>query len=171
MAYFVTYLRQYMKENRIKRLIGKGHYKETVSSIRATTKTKTVDDSKLIAELTAQVTKEESEKMSLLQTLSKLNSSRKELIALVGYDGALLVPSFGFLILGALMTSVIPHYYGACVHCLATATTTTRPEVVTALLGLGISTFLGALFTGARGSLFWLAGRFRCQYEYKSVQY
>eukprot|EP00978_Attheya_sp_CCMP212_P024928 scaffold79133_cov34-Attheya_sp.AAC.1 len=45
------------------------------------------------------------------KTLANLNQTRKSLIALVGFDGQLLVPSFAFLLLGALMRE------GGGIHC------------------------------------------------------
>ena len=100
----------------------------------------------------------EDPKMSLRETLAMLNKSRENLINLVGYDSALLVPSFGFLILGALMTSIIPYYYSQCVTCLAAAETTSRAKVVNSLFGLAVASVLAAFFTGLRGGLFWIAG-------------
>ena len=49
-------------------------------------------------------------------SLRKLNESRQNLIRLVGYDSSLLVPAFGYLIMGALMSSIIPVrvYCSAC---------------------------------------------------------
>ena len=98
------------------------------------------------------------EKKGLRETLAGLNESRKSLITLVGYDSSLLVPSFGFLLLGALMTSIIPHYYSQCVTCLAAAESTSRETVVKSLFGLAVVNVLAALFTGMRGALFWIAG-------------
>lgn len=98
------------------------------------------------------------EKKGLRETLAGLNESRKSLIKLVGYDSSLLVPSFGFLLLGALMTSIIPHYYSQCVTCLAAAESTSRETVVKSLFGLAVVNVLAALFTGMRGALFWIAG-------------
>jgi hypothetical protein len=92
------------------------------------------------------------------QTLKILNNSRKELVELVGFDASLLISCFGFAGLGALMNSVIPHYYGQSVNCLANALTTPRTEVIKSLTGLGTASILCALFTGIRGALFWIAG-------------
>lgn len=97
------------------------------------------------------------ENMSFLETLRGMNESRKQLIKLVGYDASLLVPSFGFLLLGALMVSIIPHYYSACITCVASGEVS-RSKLFKALTGLAITSVLGALFTGIRGSLFWIAG-------------
>mmetsp|Transcript_38509 Transcript_38509/g.115532 ORF Transcript_38509/g.115532 Transcript_38509/m.115532 type:complete len:742 (-) Transcript_38509:166-2391(-) len=101
---------------------------------------------------------EAEEKLSLGETLRRLNESRRSLIQLVGYDADLLVPSFGFLILGAFAQSVVPAYYSKCVTCLAAATATTKSQVVGALTGLAVAEGLTALFTGLRGALFWIAG-------------
>lgn len=101
---------------------------------------------------------EEETKLSLRQTFAMLNESRRKLIKLVGYDAALLVPSFGFLLLGALMTSVIPHYYSQCLTCLAAPESTSKEKVISSLVGLVVANVLAALFTGMRGALFWIAG-------------
>ena len=98
------------------------------------------------------------ESKGLRETLADLNESRKALIKLVGYDSSLLIPSFGFLLLGALMTSVIPHYYSQCLTFLVAAESTSRETVVKSLCGLAIANVLAAVFTGMRGALFWTAG-------------
>ena len=102
---------------------------------------------------------EEMKSSGLRDTLRGLNESRRSLVRLVGYDAQLLIPSFTLLILGALATSIVPHYYSQCVTCLVAAGTTTRSEVVRALTGLGLVSALSALFTGPRGSLFLIAGK------------
>jgi hypothetical protein len=156
MIFFVKYLIKHQKEQLIK--------KQLLDT--AVTKSK-LWPSKLSKEdigksdlerLKAEVKKEQMEKRPLLETLRNLNDSRKELIELVGYDANLLVSCFGFAVLAAFMNSVIPHYYGQSVNCLANAMTTTRPDIVKALTGLGVASVLCALFTGIRGALFWLAG-------------
>mmetsp|Transcript_3658 Transcript_3658/g.6881 ORF Transcript_3658/g.6881 Transcript_3658/m.6881 type:complete len:807 (-) Transcript_3658:370-2790(-) len=91
------------------------------------------------------------------ESLRKLNESRKKLIQLVGYDSSLLVPAFGFLIMGAFMSSVIPHFYSSCISCVA-AGEANREKLLWALGGLGMSHVLEAVFTGFRGALFWVAG-------------
>ena len=98
------------------------------------------------------------ERKGLRETLAGLNESRKALIKLVGFDSSLLIPSFGFLLLGALMTSVIPHYYSQCLTCLVAAESTSRETVVKSLFGLAVANVLAAVFTGMRGALFWIAG-------------
>ena len=97
------------------------------------------------------------QKFGFKESIRKLNESRKNLIALVGYDSSLLVPAFSFLILGAFMSSVIPHYYSSCISCVA-AGEASREKLLWALGGLGISHVLEAVFTGFRGALFWIAG-------------
>lgn len=92
-----------------------------------------------------------------LKTLSNLNEQRRNLATLADYTASIVTPSFFFLILGALMTSVIPHYYAICIQLVATLDGT-RAKVFQALTGLVVSSTLGALFTGCRGSLFWIAG-------------
>jgi len=101
---------------------------------------------------------DEETKVSFTKTLARLNESRRKLIKLVGYDASLLAPSFGFLLLGALMTSIIPHYYSQCLTCLAAAETTSREKVLCCVVGLAVAHVLAALFTGMRGALFWIAG-------------
>mmetsp|Transcript_5953 Transcript_5953/g.13023 ORF Transcript_5953/g.13023 Transcript_5953/m.13023 type:complete len:801 (-) Transcript_5953:56-2458(-) len=91
------------------------------------------------------------------ESLRELNESRKNLIRLVGYDSSLLIPAFSFLIMGAFMSSVIPHFYSACISCVA-AGEPNREKVMWAVGGLGLSHVLEAVFTGFRGALFWVAG-------------
>ena len=88
-----------------------------------------------------------------------LNESRKSLIRLVGYDSSLLVPAFGYLIMGAFMASVIPYYYSSCISCVA-AGEANREKLLWAMGGLGVSHVLEAVFTGLRGALFWIAGEY-----------
>jgi hypothetical protein len=92
-----------------------------------------------------------------LKTFRKLNEQRKNIVLLADYTASIVAPSFFFLILGALMTSIIPHYYSMCIQLVATLDGTTA-KVWEALIGLTVASTLGALFTGARGSLFWIAG-------------
>lgn len=86
-----------------------------------------------------------------------LNDQRKNIMSLAGYTSHIVTPSFIFLFLGALMTSVVPSYYSKCIHCVSTLSAT-RGQLSEAILGLGISSILAALFTGLRGSLFWIGG-------------
>lgn len=90
-------------------------------------------------------------------SIRKLNESRKNLIRLVGYDSSLLFPAFAYLIMGAFMSSVIPHYYSSCISYVA-AGEASREKLLWALGGLGLSHVLEAIFTGFRGALFWIAG-------------
>jgi hypothetical protein len=94
---------------------------------------------------------------SWLKTFRKLNEQRKNIVLLADYTADIVAPSFFFLLLGALMTSIIPHYYSMCIQLVATLDGTTA-KVWEALIGLTVASTLGALFTGARGSLFWIAG-------------
>lgn len=88
----------------------------------------------------------------------KLNEQRKNIISLAGYTPHIVFPSFLFLFLGALMTSIVPSYYSKCIQCVATLTAT-RAELVNAFAGLAISSILASMFTGLRGSLFWIGGK------------
>jgi hypothetical protein len=90
----------------------------------------------------------------------KMNEQRKNIMTLAGYTTSFVVPSFGFLLLGALMTSIVPSYWGKCIQCVATLTAT-KAQLVEALVGLGVSSLLAGLFTGIRGSLFWIGGKWR----------
>ena len=85
-------------------------------------------------------------------TLAQLNASRKSLVRLVVHDASLMVPAFGFLLLGAFMSSVIPHFYSSCISCVATGAS--REQLASAVGGLVVSQFLEAVFTGLRGALF-----------------
>lgn len=131
----------------------------------ADAETRRTEDEATLARLKSELGIKENEKellneenKGLRETLAGLNESRKALIKLVGYDSSLLVPSFGFLLLGALMTSIIPHYYSQCVTCLAAAESTSRETVVKSLFGLAVANVLAAVFTGMRGAHFWIAG-------------
>lgn len=88
----------------------------------------------------------------------KLNEQRKNVMTLAGYTSSIVKPSFGFLFLGALMTSIVPNYWGKCIQCVATLTAT-KGQLLEAIIGLGVTSTLAALFTGIRGSLFWIGGQ------------
>lgn len=94
---------------------------------------------------------------TLWGTIKILNAQRRNVVKLAGYNAPLVIPSFVFLLLGALMLSVIPHFYSVCIQYVAT-NERSRLKVIRALSGLAITSTLGALFTGLRGSLFWIAG-------------
>lgn len=89
--------------------------------------------------------------------ITELNEQRRNLVTLADYSASIVVPSFLFLVLGAFMMSVIPHYEAKCIQLVATMNPS-RAKLGEALLGLGISSTLCAFFTGMRGSLFWIAG-------------
>ncbi len=59
--------------------------------------------------------------------------------------------------MGAFMSSVIPYYYSSCISCIASGEPN-RSKLLWAIGGLGLSSFLEAVFTGLRGALFWIAG-------------
>ena len=158
MLFFAHYLSRHRYEQRLKKMLSKPCRKKLVSKIRSQSKLKEEIDNRLIKSLQDEVDTETHDNISFRDTLYKLNESRKDLIKLVGYDSALLIPCFGFATLAALMNSIIPHFYGLCITCLANAATTSYEEMLKPLVGLGISSVLCALFTGFRGSLFWLAG-------------
>lgn len=90
-------------------------------------------------------------------TWANMNEQRKNIMTLTGYTASFVVPSFGFLILGALMSSIVPSYWGKCIQCVATLTAS-KAQLVEALVGLGVSSLLSGLFTGVKGSLFWIGG-------------
>ena len=87
----------------------------------------------------------------------KLNEQRKNVMSLAGYTPHIVVPSFVFLFLGALMTSIVPSYYSKCIQCVSTLAAT-KAQLIEAIVGLGVTSTLAALFTGLRGSLFWIGG-------------
>ncbi|GKY92308.1 hypothetical protein MPSEU_000201900 [Mayamaea pseudoterrestris] len=91
------------------------------------------------------------------RTLRRLEVQRRNLSQLAGYTADIVAPSFAFLTLGALLTSIIPHYYSKCIQVVATLDPDAS-KVIHALMGLVISSTLGALLTGGRGALFWIAG-------------
>ena len=96
---------------------------------------------------------------NFLENLAQLNEQRKNLVALAGYNAPIVIPSFAFLLLGAVTTSIVPLYESKCIQLVATLHPT-RSKVIEALIGLVVSSTLASLFTGLRGSLFWLAGTF-----------
>ena len=108
--------------------------------------------------------KQPDEKTGIRGSLSGLNESRKNLTRLVGYDSSLLLPAFTYLVLGALCSSIVPHYYSACISCVA-AGEPNRAKLIWAIGGLGLSHVAEALFTGFRGALFWIAGTLPCIYR------
>jgi ABC-type multidrug transport system fused ATPase/permease subunit len=91
------------------------------------------------------------------RTIRKLNEQRRNLVQLADYTFDIVAPSFFFLTLGALMTSIIPHYYAKCIQVVAPLDPNPL-HLSQALVGLAVSSTLGALFTGGRGALFWIAG-------------
>lgn len=103
---------------------------------------------------------------TLWDTIQILNAQRRSVVKLAGYNAPLVVPSFVFLLLGAFMMSVIPHFYSVCIQYVAT-NEPSRLKCIRALSGLAITSTLGALFTGLRGSLFWIAGS-RANYNVRS---
>ena len=90
----------------------------------------------------------------------QFNEQRRNVMTLAGYTKRMIVPSFTFLFLGALMSSIVPNYWGKCIQSVATLSGS-RTQLVEALVGLGISSTLAALFTGIRGSLFWIGGTWK----------
>lgn len=98
-----------------------------------------------------------SRRKSFRENLAKLNEQRKNLVTLAGYNSRIVIPSFSFLFLGALMTSLVPLYEAKCIQLVATLHPS-KAKVLEALVGLVVSSTLASLFTGLRGSLFWLAG-------------
>ncbi len=101
------------------------------------------------------------ENLGLGESIRGLNESRKNLTRLVGYDSSLLLPAFSYLVLGAFTSSIVPHYYSACISCVA-AGDPNRAKLMLAIGGLGLSHVAEALFTGFRGALFWIAGTLPC---------
>ena len=98
-----------------------------------------------------------SRRKSFRESMRKLNEQRKNLVTLAGYTSHIVIPSFTFLFLGALTTSVVPMYEAKCIQLVATLHPS-KAKLIEALLGLVVSSTLASLFTGLRGSLFWLAG-------------
>lgn len=92
-----------------------------------------------------------------VSNLQRLNEQRKNLVLLADYTARIVAPSFVSLTLGALMVSVIPHYYAQCIQLVATLDGNFA-DVLSSLTGLVLSSTLAAAFTGMRGSLFWIAG-------------
>lgn len=101
------------------------------------------------------------ENLGVGESIRGLNESRKNLTRLVGYDSSLLLPAFSYLILGAFTSSIVPHFYSACISCVASGDPN-RAKLMWAIGGLGLSHVAEALFTGFRGALFWIAGTLSC---------
>lgn len=99
------------------------------------------------------------ETMGILHSIRALNESKQRLVGLVGYDSSLLFPAFSYLVVGALFKSIIPHFYSACISCVSVGEKN-RGKLLLALGGLGLTSVLEALFTGLRGALFWIAGKY-----------
>ena len=99
-----------------------------------------------------------------------LNDQRKNVMTLAGYTKGIVAPSFLFLFLGALMASVTPLYYSKCIQLVSTLSGT-REQLFKAVLGLGVVSTLEALFTGLRGSLFWIGGKFRSKRQSPAVPF
>ena len=130
--------------HRLEQLIFRRKYKQSVTDVDTTIAEKTTKES-------------EDENLGIRGSIRKLGESRKNLTRLVGYDSSLLLPAFSYLIMGALMSSIVPHFYSACISCVA-AGDPNRAKLMWAIGGLGLSHVAEALFTGFRGALFWIAG-------------
>mmetsp|Transcript_11636 Transcript_11636/g.17643 ORF Transcript_11636/g.17643 Transcript_11636/m.17643 type:complete len:872 (+) Transcript_11636:223-2838(+) len=157
MIFFVKYLVKQSREARLKEFIMKKS-KNGSKKMEALFKKSGDNYPNIVKRLTQEIEEEQNEKKPMSETIRRLDVARKELTELVGYDAALLVPCFGFAGLAAFMNSVIPHYYGLCINCLANTGVTTQNQIVEAITGLAGASLLCAVFTGARGALFWLAG-------------
>jgi len=127
--------------HRLKQLIFLRKYKHSVTD---------VDDA-------VEIIEKSDENLGIRESIRKLNESRKNLTRLVGYDSSLLLPAFSYLILGAFTSSIVPHFYSACISCVASQDHN-RAKLMWAIGGLGLSHVAEALFTGFRGALFWIAG-------------
>lgn len=99
----------------------------------------------------------------VFRAVRSFNASSRKLARLAGIDAALMVPAFAHLVVGAMLTTAVPHFYAGAVSSVASAAYgvgggAEYGEMMRAVGGLGIATTLAALFTGLRGSLFWIAG-------------
>lgn len=147
-AFFTTFCLRMMHTNRRrKKLLLQVQTKLTQSQQKAAAENKNK----------ALMAKQKKKVPAWIKRLRKLNEQRQNLVLLADYTASIVAPSFFFLTLGALMTSIIPHYYSMCIQLVATLDGTTS-KVWEALIGLTVASTLGALFTGMRGSLFWIAG-------------
>lgn len=94
--------------------------------------------------------------------LAKLNEQRLNLVTLANYGFSIVAPSFLFLFIGALTTSIVPHYWAKCIQLVATVGTggaaVSRHVMFQSVTSLYLISTAAALFTGLRGSLFWMAG-------------
>ena len=131
--------------HRLKQLVFRRKYKHAVT-----------DEDDMMAH-----TEEADENLGIRGSIRKLGESRKNLTRLVGYDSSLLLPAFSYLILGAFTSSIVPHFYSACISCVASGDPN-RAKLIWAIGGLGLSHVAEALFTGFRGALFWIAGTLFC---------
>jgi ABC-type multidrug transport system fused ATPase/permease subunit len=145
-TFFVTYVTQLLRERKRRR------------RLLQTIKSKIQSSSSSQKKLENNNNNNNNNKRSWRNSWTKLNEQRKDLVQLADYSMAIVAPSFTFLTLGALMASIIPHYYAECIQLVATSAANTNARVVRALVGLAVSCTLTAFFTGCRGSLFWIAG-------------
>lgn len=173
MVFFSRFVVQSIAEKRAQKILGGNNRRKLRNRLkklfflrskqRPQTATAQIADERIDAKKKTPLKKtlklEVEEKVGKREGFRRLNESRKSLIRLVGYDSSLLVPAFGYLILGAFMSSIIPHYYSACISCVA-AGEPDKKLLLRALMGLGVSHVFEALFTGFRGALFWIAGTF-----------
>lgn len=148
-AFFARFVVQTILDNRSQKRSGLANRRRLRDRIFRTTNREMIS--------TTTITSSFKPKRGFRESMHKLNESRKSLIRLVGYDSSLLVPAFGYLIMGAFMSSIIPYYYSSCISCVA-AGEANRDKLLWALGGLGVSHVFEAIFTGLRGALFWIAG-------------
>jgi len=133
------------------KLLHRNHRKKTLSkSIRRKYQT-------LLQASPARREARQKQKPRWVRTLAKVNEQRRNLVTLADYSAKIVAPSFTFLTLGALMSSIIPKYSANCITLVATLDPDIT-KVTRALIGLAASSTLAALLTGGRGTLFWIAG-------------
>ena len=78
-----------------------------------------------------------------------------KLASLVASDGPIVASAGVFLVLAALSDVAVPHFSSTALNAIVARDFDRARQ---GLVGLGLASVLGALFTGLRGGLFWLAG-------------
>lgn len=152
MVFFARFVTQTIQQQRLQKQLSNAGRKRLRHRLKKLFIRKKEQD------VTAVTPSTDEEEWGIMASIRKLNESKQKLVGFGGYDSALLFPAFSYLIVGALFKSIIPHFYSACISCVA-AGEANKGKLMLALGGLGLSSVLEALFTGLRGALFWIAGK------------
>lgn len=155
-AFFARFVVQTILDRRAQKKVGRDNRRRQRNRLNLVAFSRKATKG-IIATTTKKSSEKYSKRTGIMAKWNKLNESRKSLIRIVGYDSSMMTPAFGYLIMGAFMTSVVPYYYSSCISCIASADPN-RSKLLWAVGGLTLSSILEAVFTGCRGALFWIAG-------------